>query len=92
MAERPQNGVEHDCQLLSGVFGKEAQDEITVLLKQLVFTPVAAVRDWIREMLGAVQLYSHPSIATQQIDFEGSHAVKGDRQRDVHVELAPGLG
>ena len=55
--ERSQNGIEHRVQFLAHVFGKEAQHEIAVLLQHLILAPVAPIRDWIREMLRAVEFH-----------------------------------
>ena len=91
VAQRAQNRVEHKVQFLTHVLGKEAQHQITVLLQQLIFAPVAAVRDRIREMLGAIQLHRHAGVPAQQIDFETSHTVERDRQRHIDAETAFGL-
>lgn len=54
MAYRTQDGIENKVKRFAHVFRKEAQHQITVLLQQLVFAPIAAVRDRICQMLSRV--------------------------------------
>jgi hypothetical protein len=91
VTERSHDGVEHEVQLLTHIFRKEAQYQVAVLLKQLILATVAAVGDRIREMLGAVQLHRHTRIGAQQIDFKLSETIECDRQRDVEAETSLGL-
>ena len=92
MAERSQDRVEHHVQFLADVFSKEPQHQITVLLKQLILAPVAAVRDRVREMLRAVQFDRHARVGAEQVDFQAPRTVEWDRQRHVDVEPTPGFG
>ncbi len=59
VAERSQDRVEHRVQFPANIFSKETQHHVAVLLQQLIFPAIAAVRDRIREMLGAVHLHGH---------------------------------
>ena len=52
-AHCPQYRVEHHVEFLADVFSEEAQYEISVLLKQLIFAPIAAIGDWIGERKSA---------------------------------------
>jgi hypothetical protein len=49
--------IQHQIQLLADVFGEEPQDEVAVLLKELILSPVAAVGGRIREVLRAIEFY-----------------------------------
>ena len=59
VAERSEDPIEHGVQFPANVFSKETQHDVAGLLQQLIFPAIAAVRDWIREMLRAVQLHGH---------------------------------
>ena len=44
MNERGQDGVKHMVQVFTGIFGKESQNEISILLQQGIFPPLPPVR------------------------------------------------
>ena len=90
-AHCPQDRVEHHVEFLADVFGEEAQHEISVLLKQLIFAPIAAIGDWIGEMLGAVELHRDTRVGAQQVDFQTRQPVERDRQRMVDGKAALGF-
>ena len=55
------------------------------------FPPVAAVRDWIRKMLSAVQFHGHACTRAPQINFQRTHPIERNRQPNVDAESAFGL-
>ncbi len=71
--------VQHQIQLLADVFGEEPQDEVAVLLKELILSPVAAVGGRIREVLRAIEFYRDACILTEQVNFERPKSIERDR-------------
>lgn len=63
MDDRAQDRVEHDLEFSADVFREKPQHEVTVLLQQSVLASVAPVRNWISEMLRAVQLHGQPCVS-----------------------------
>ena len=59
MDERRRDGVKDLVKVLARVLRQESQDEIPVLLKQSVLSPVPPVRLRVGEMLRAIQLDDH---------------------------------
>ena len=74
-----------EAQVLADVLGEEAQHEVAVLLQQLVLSPVATIRDGIREVLSAVEFDRYTRVGAQQI-VQGSEAVEWDRERHAGTE------
>lgn len=67
---------------------KKAQNEIAVLLQQLILATVASIRVPIGKMLRPVQLDGQARSGAQQVHFERSAAVKGNRQPLVEAETS----
>jgi hypothetical protein len=68
--QHSQNRIEHGVQVLADVLGKKMQHEVAVFLQQLILSPIATIRDGIREVLSAVEFDSYTRGGAQKIDFK----------------------
>ena len=91
MAQRSLDAVEHHAQLLTYILSEKAEHEIPPLLQQVVLAPVPSICNWIGEMLCAVDLHGDASIGAEQVHFEASYTIEGDRQGDVELETPFGF-
>ena len=78
MTERSRDGIEHVVQFLAHVFSQKTQHQIAVLLQQLIFAPVAAVRDRIRQML-RMKTKQRRSFSAEMKARMTLEAIKGQR-------------
>jgi hypothetical protein len=86
MDQRAENRIENGIEVLREVFCEKTQHDVAVLLQELVFPSITAVRRSISEMLRAVQFDDHSRIVTQQIDFHSATPIKRYRQIDIQLK------
>lgn len=77
--KRCENGVEDVIQILAKILGKEAWNEIAVLLEQGVFASIATIGIGIGEVSLAIEFDDEPGLGVEEIDFHHPAAVEWDR-------------
>ena len=86
------NHVENIIEALADVFRQEPQHEITVFLQHQILSAIPAIGIGSGQMMRTVQFNGQIRFRTYQIDFHGPMSIEGNRQSDVQLESAPGLG
>ena len=76
MDERSQNGVKNMVQMFARIFRQEAQNEISILLQQGIFSPVTPVSLGISQMLRTVQFDDHIRLRTKEVHLHFPIAVE----------------
>jgi len=74
------DGVQDVIEAFASVFRQKAQDEISVLLQQRIFPPVAPVSFGVSQMLRSVQIDHHAGLHAKQIHLHSSPAIKRNWQ------------
>ena len=84
MADCSQYAVEDDVEFLANVLGEEPQHQVAVLLQHVILATIASVGDRIGEVLRAIELHCDARIGAEQINFQSSETIEGDRK--IHIE------
>lgn len=82
----PQDGIQHAVEVFGNVLREEAENQVTVFLKQTVLAAVAPVRDGISQVLRAIEFDGNAQLAAEQVDFHPAPTVERDRQFRVQQE------
>lgn len=88
MVERAVDSIENLIEVKGDVLGQEAQDEISVLLKQGVLSTIAAIGFGIGEVLGAVELEDEVEIFVEEIDLHATGIPERDRKAGIEFKTA----
>lgn len=70
MLQGPQDRVNNIVQVLSQVLGQESKDKVAVLLQEIVFPAIAAIRLYAGEMLFSVHFQHDRRIGREKIDLQ----------------------
>src|SRR5216683_6372070 len=62
-----------------------------MLLEHPILPPVASIRDRVRKVLRAVDLYRHSRVRAQKIHFKAPDTIEGNWQLGVNPEPALGF-
>jgi hypothetical protein len=92
MSKRGQDGVKNMVQMVTGILGKESQNEISILLQQGIFPPVPPVRLRVSHMLRAIQLDDDTSPHAKEVHLHLPMTVKRNWQLHVQAKAAGSLG
>ena len=76
MDERSLNGVKNMVQMFARVFGQEAQNEISILLQQGIFTPVPPISRFAGQMLCPIQFDDDTGLRAKEVHLHLPIAVE----------------